>query len=217
VIGLLPGRSLRHGSSRCTVCRNTIRDFSVSGGLATSCSPFAFGTTELACSSIMVGTRRRFSVAPVVARHATGRGPPEQRRAVTRPSTTGDPEPVTRSHTAPRGARLSMTTRSVREHRQGRAVRAGVPAHLAQQPHPGHRRRRSVRRTGPPLDLRVGSDPHLPRGEDGPAASLGCEREVRGPPVGASGRWRTRAHGPDRTTTSSSTPASRSPTPSTGT
>ena len=51
------------------------------------------------------------------------------------------------------------------QHRQGRAVRAGVPGDLAEQPHAGDRRSRRAGRQAD-LDLRVRRDPAISRPQD---------------------------------------------------
>ena len=52
------------------------------------------------------------------------------------------------------------------EHRQGRAVQAGIPRHRSQQPHAGDRRSQSIRRRRADLGVRVGRNPAVSCAEE---------------------------------------------------
>ena len=98
-----------------------------------------------------------------------------------------------------------------------RAVPAGVPQDLAEQPHPGDRRSRAGRRRRADQRLRVGRDPALPGREDRALHPDGLRGARRGAAVAVLADGRPRARWPGRTTTSATTRPRSSPTRSTAT
>ena len=78
---------------------------------------------------------------------------------------------------------------------KGEQFAPGVPAHLAEQPHPGDRRRRAGRRQRAGVAVRVGRDPALPGREDRPLHPRRPARPRRGAAVAVLAGGRPRPDG----------------------
>ena len=76
------------------------------------------------------------------------------------------------------------------EHRSWRAVRTGVPAHFAEQPHAGPGRYRPAGRRRAAERVRVRRDPRIPGGQDRPLPAADAARALRRARVVVlAGRW----------------------------